>query len=258
MGGTQGSIAFDDIAVSRTNGSCAPERECTFQGSLCGLRPQPSAHFGWKRITGTSQPLNSSGPTVDHTLGTEQGLQLLESLTWLIALTKINQKMYFIYLLFAFSVFTFINISILCNNSSKVCLKTESNFQEGACCLWLPDMFLTYFSTNTNNHVHNSTLHAGYYLSAQLWSHPVGSRGAMVTATMEPTPPDGECLMFWYYMEGSGVGDLSVHLQSPDGHRKSQKLWDRSGDQGKHWRHGRVTLFSPDTRYQVGSHPPDE
>ncbi|XP_069366962.1 MAM and LDL-receptor class A domain-containing protein 2 [Paralichthys olivaceus] len=163
VGGTQGSIALDDIVVSRTNGSCAPERECTFQGSLCGLRPQPSADFSWSRIRGTSQPVNSSGPIVDHTLGTEQG----------------------------------------------------------------------------------------YYLSAQLWSHPVGSRQAMMTATMEPTPPDGECLMFWYYMEGSAVGELSVYLQTPDSHRNSQKLWDRSGDQGKHWRHGRVTLFSPDTQYQV-------
>uniref|UniRef100_A0A3B4UGA7 MAM domain-containing protein n=1 Tax=Seriola dumerili TaxID=41447 RepID=A0A3B4UGA7_SERDU len=165
VGGIQGSIAIDDIVVSTTaSGSCPPERECTFQGSLCGLQPQPSANFGWSRITGTSQPANSSGPIADHTLGTEQG----------------------------------------------------------------------------------------YYLSAQLWSHPVGSRGAMMTAMMEPTPPDGECLMFWYYMEGSGVGELTIYLQTPGSHRNPQKLWDRSGDQGKHWRHGRVTLLSPDIPYQVG------
>ncbi|XP_071348966.1 MAM and LDL-receptor class A domain-containing protein 2 isoform X2 [Trachinotus anak] len=164
VGGKQGSIAIDDIVVSNAeSGSCPPERECTFQGSLCGLQPQPSADFSWSRIKGTSQPANSSGPTTDHTLGTEQG----------------------------------------------------------------------------------------YYLSAQLWSHPVGSRGAMMTAVMEPTPPDGECLMFWYYMEGSGVGELSVHLQTPGSHRNPQKLWHRSGDQGKYWRHGRVSLLSPDTPYQV-------
>lgn len=78
VGGKQGSIAIDNIMVSSDNGSCPAERECTFQGSLCGLKPQPSADFSWSRIMGTSQPANSSGPTADHTLGTAQGLQLLE------------------------------------------------------------------------------------------------------------------------------------------------------------------------------------
>lgn len=74
VGGTQGSIAIDDVTVhSSETGSCPPERECTFQGSLCGLLPQPSADFSWSRITGASQPANSSGPSADHTLGTEQG-----------------------------------------------------------------------------------------------------------------------------------------------------------------------------------------
>ncbi|XP_038573588.1 MAM and LDL-receptor class A domain-containing protein 1 [Micropterus salmoides] len=162
--GKQGSIAIDDIMVSSSeNGTCPAERECTFQGSLCGLLPQPSANFTWSRITGASQPANSSGPATDHTLGTEQG----------------------------------------------------------------------------------------YYLSAQLWRHPMGSRGAVMTAVMEPTAPGGECLMFWYYMEGSGVGELSVYLQTPDSQRRSTELWTRRGDQGKHWRHGRLTLVSPNTPYQV-------
>lgn len=75
VGGTQGRIAIDDIMVhNSTSGSCPPERECTFQGSLCGLLPQPATSFSWKRITGASQPANSSGPASDHTLGTDQGL----------------------------------------------------------------------------------------------------------------------------------------------------------------------------------------
>nr|XP_033506790.1 MAM and LDL-receptor class A domain-containing protein 1 [Epinephelus lanceolatus] len=162
VGGTQGSIAIDDIMVSSSGtGSCPAERECTFQGSLCGLLPQPSADFSWSRVRGVSQPANSSGPAADHTLGTQQG----------------------------------------------------------------------------------------YYLSAQLWRHPVGSRGAVMTAVMKPTAPDGECLMFWYYMEGSGVGELSVYLRTAD--NNTVQHWTRSGDQGKHWRHGRVTLLSPETSYQV-------
>lgn len=74
VGGTEGSIAIDDVMVSSSvNGSCPAERECTFQGSLCGLLPRSSADFSWSRMTGTSQPANSSGPATDHTLGTEGG-----------------------------------------------------------------------------------------------------------------------------------------------------------------------------------------
>lgn len=75
VGGNQGRIAITDIMVYPSeSGSCPPERECTFQGSLCGLLPQPAANFTWMRITGSSQPANSSGPATDHTLGTEHGL----------------------------------------------------------------------------------------------------------------------------------------------------------------------------------------
>ncbi|XP_034038504.1 MAM and LDL-receptor class A domain-containing protein 1 [Thalassophryne amazonica] len=163
-GSGQGSISIDDIIMSNSeNGSCPAERECTFQGSLCGLQPQPTADFSWSRITGTTQPANSSGPAADHTLGTDQG----------------------------------------------------------------------------------------YYLSAKLWSHPVGSRGKMTTAVMEPTPPDGECLMFWYYMEGVRVGEFNLYLQTPSTHESAVQLWTRSGDQGKHWRHGRATLLNLNTPYQV-------
>lgn len=115
-------------------------------------------------------------------------------------------------------------------------------------------VFFVYTIRNSNKsqHMLNFTVCVGYYLSGQLWRHPVGSKGAMMTAVMEPTPPDGECLVFWYYMEGSGVGELTIHLHNPGSHRNTQKLWSRSGDQGKHWRHGRVTLLSPDSPYQVG------
>lgn len=182
---------MDDIVVSGSvDSSCPPERECSFHGSLCGLLPQPSADFHWNRITGASQPGNSSGPTADHTLGTEQGLLQ-------------DQKP-----------------------------SADSNVRA--------------FSP-----LRHSALSAGYYLSAELWRYPEGSRGAMMTAVMEPTPPDGECLTFWYYMEGADVGELSVLLQPADSHGNASRLWTKRGDQGRHWRHGRVTLLRPDTQFQV-------
>lgn len=80
----------------------------------------------------------------------------------------------------------------------------------------------------------------------------MGSRSTIMTAVMEPTASDGECLMFWYYMEGDEVGELSVSLQTLDNSRQPVQLWTRNGDQGLHWRHGRVTLRSS-TSYQVSS-----
>lgn len=99
-----------------------------------------------------------------------------------------------------------------------------------------------------SNKSNNSTTCAGYYLSAQLWKHSAESRGQIATAVMEPTPSDGECLMFWYYMEGRAVGELNVYLKTSEG---LEKLWARSGDQGANWRHGRVQLYHPNSTYQV-------
>lgn len=81
----------------------------------------------------------------------------------------------------------------------------------------------------------------------------MGSRVSVMTAVMEPAPSNGECLMFWYYMEGRGVGELNVYIQAAESHESPTKQWTRRGDQGTHWRHGRVTLFSLDINYQVRS-----
>ncbi|KAJ8011341.1 hypothetical protein DPEC_G00057130 [Dallia pectoralis] len=161
--GKEGSIAIDDVVVGRsTDGSCPAERECTFQGSLCGLQVDTSGNFSWYRTTGAMVE-NTSSPAVDHTLGTE----------------------------------------------------------------------------------------LGYYLSAQLWKHPGGSRGRMGTGANEATPPSGECWMFWYHMEGRSAAELNIYLQSPNPTSSQTRLWSRTGDQENRWRHGRATVLSPDTAYQV-------
>ncbi|CAL9689267.1 unnamed protein product [Knipowitschia caucasica] len=161
VGGTQGSIAIDDIVVSRSSNGCPAERECTFQGSMCGL--QTSAEFGWTRVKGSALPENSAGPKTDHTLGTDQG----------------------------------------------------------------------------------------YYLSSQLWSLTTGAKALVNTTDMGPTVADGECLMFWYHMEGPGVGEINVYVHPNDNTEKLIPVWSRKGDQGSHWRHGRVTLLSPHQQFKV-------
>ncbi|KAK5889270.1 hypothetical protein CesoFtcFv8_015287 [Champsocephalus esox] len=52
VGGTQGSIAIDDLKVYSETDSCPAERECTFQGSLCGMLPRPFANSSWSRSMG--------------------------------------------------------------------------------------------------------------------------------------------------------------------------------------------------------------
>ncbi|KAJ0058915.1 hypothetical protein NL108_001155, partial [Boleophthalmus pectinirostris] len=131
LGGTQGSISIDDIVVSRvSSGSCPAERECTFQGSLCGL--QSFGGLGWSRVKGSVLPANAPGPEADHTLGTDQ-------------------------------------VSVM-------------------------------------------------------------------TADMGPTAAGGECLMFWYHMEGLGDGEINIYVQTNES-RTPTLLWWGSGHHGDEW-HG--------------------
>lgn len=101
-------------------------------------------------------------------------------------------------------------------------------------------LFLTAYFSSINM---SEILCTGYYLSAQLWKHLAGTRVAIMTPVMESTVSEGDCLMFWYHMEGSGVGELSVYLQGVDESRQPVS-WNRGLNQGNHWRHGRVTLSS--------------
>lgn len=161
--GTSGYITIDDVQVSSSvNGSCPAERECTFQGSLCGLQPDPTTDFKWVRTKG-ELVTGTPSPAVDHTLGTDKG----------------------------------------------------------------------------------------FYMSAQLWKQPSGSTGSMVTKVNQPTPGHGECWMFWYHMDGTNVGSLNIYVQELRNARSHTPVWSMSGDQGKQWRHGRVSIINPHTPYKV-------
>ncbi|XP_022097777.1 MAM and LDL-receptor class A domain-containing protein 2-like [Acanthaster planci] len=72
------------------------------------------------------------------------------------------------------------------------------------------------------------------------------ARQAGDTATLVnpnfPAIPDGECLRFWYYVHGIGVGSLKVFQYFPNTTSLGARMWGKSGDQGDQWRLGRVTL----------------
>ncbi|KAJ0011984.1 hypothetical protein NQD34_012959 [Periophthalmus magnuspinnatus] len=91
----------------------------------------------------------------------------------------------------------------------------------------------------------------GYYLSSTLWSLAAGSKVSVMTADMGPTAAGGECLMFWYHMEGLGDGEINVYIQTNESGTELVRVWTRQGDQGSHWRHGRITLHSPNYQFKV-------
>ncbi|KAL0200885.1 hypothetical protein M9458_004072, partial [Cirrhinus mrigala] len=128
-----GYIAIDDVQVSSSvNGSCPAERECTFQGSLCGLKPDPTTDFTWIRTNG-ELAVGTPSPAADHTLETDKG-----------------------------------------------------------------------------------------------------SRGSVMTDVNQPTFEHGECLMFWYHMNGSDLGSLNIYIQELNGARSqipmtTLETWQSNG-----------------------------
>ncbi|XP_056452213.1 MAM and LDL-receptor class A domain-containing protein 1-like [Gadus chalcogrammus] len=107
--------------------------------------------------------------------------------------------------------------------------------------------------TNSSGPASDHTLgtEQGFYLSARLWGHPAGTTVGMLSSVMEPRV-GGECWMFWYYMEGEDVGQLTVSVQTPEVPRSlGGQNWTRTGDQGGHWRHARVTVDSREAPYQL-------
>ncbi|MBN3307353.1 MLRP2 protein, partial [Amia calva] len=108
-----------------------------------------------------------------------------------------------------------------------------------------------FLSSNSSSPTEDHTLGTahGYYLSAQLWKWPSKYTGQIATRLNKPTPHSGECLNFWYHMEGNSVGAFNIYLQKH--HQSKVLLWVKRGNQGDLWRHGRVTILSPDSQYQI-------
>jgi hypothetical protein len=50
---------------------------------------------------------------------------------------------------------------------------------------------------------------------------------------------------FWYYMYGTDIGTLRVHVKSQNG--SFSPVWEVAGNKGDEWRQGRVPVGSPDT-----------
>ena len=69
--GYTGDIAIDDLLI--TDGQCPPDGSCDFEQDTCGWTNALSGdNFDWLRDNGGT-PSATTGPSVDHTLGTKLG-----------------------------------------------------------------------------------------------------------------------------------------------------------------------------------------
>ncbi|XP_067219288.1 MAM and LDL-receptor class A domain-containing protein 1 isoform X1 [Chanodichthys erythropterus] len=136
----------------------------------------------------------------------------------------------------------------------------ECTFQASLCGLLSdPTADFTWIRTNgelatgTPSPATDHTLETdkGFYLSAQLWKNPSGSRGSMLMKVNQPSSEHGECLMFWYHMSGRDVGSLNIYVQELHSAKSQILVWSVSGDQGEQWRDGRATVISPHSPYKV-------
>jgi len=73
--GYQGDIAIDDVSTS--DGPCLPPGSCDFESGMCTWTNDLTGDdFDWLRVNGATDS-TGTGPTVDHTFGSDKGKRLL-------------------------------------------------------------------------------------------------------------------------------------------------------------------------------------
>lgn len=73
---------------------------------------------------------------------------------------------------------------------------------------------------------------------------------ARLVSAVYPPAPNGDCLQFWYYMQGNNTGSLNVYLRPNDGSR-DKLLFRRVGNQAVElWLYQSQTIKS-NVVYQV-------
>ncbi|XP_035827614.1 MAM and LDL-receptor class A domain-containing protein 1-like [Aplysia californica] len=79
----------------------------------------------------------------------------------------------------------------------------------------------------------------GYYLYLESSTGQFGDAARIVSGTIQPRA-SVECLTFWYHMQGSSIGSLSIYIY----HITSigSPLWTRSGSQGNVWIKGSLSI----------------
>lgn len=73
-----------------------------------------------------------------------------------------------------------------------------------------------------------------------------------ISQRFSAVPVRGRCLQFWYHMFGADIGTLNIIQKTGPGNRSETLLWTLSGQQGRNWLNGRVSLSkNPSREYWV-------
>ena len=92
---------------------------------------------------------------------------------------------------------------------------------------------------------------SGHFAYLDETTQQIGDKAILINPDF-PAIPDGECLQFWYYLHGNGVGSIEVFQYDMNTTSLGARLWERSVDQGDLWRLGRVAMQS-DTPFVVSN-----
>ena len=63
---------------------------------------------------------------------------------------------------------------------------------------------------------------------------------------VEPKDKETFCVVFWYHMYGSTVGELSLYLKNSSSTDLGFPIWWLSGNRGDRWRAGEVEINTPE------------
>ena len=76
-----------------------------------------------------------------------------------------------------------------------------------------------------------------YFYIETSWPRKKGDN-AYIYSKLYPASKTGNCFNFWYHMYGRHIGALIIYIDS----NKQPPVWNKTGDKGNMWKHGRVTV----------------
>lgn len=93
-----------------------------------------------------------------------------------------------------------------------------------------------------------SSLLLGHYLHIEASVMLPGHKARLLSSSLRGSR-ETQCLQFYYHMYGSGIGQLSVHLQTGQ-ENQDKLLWSSHGEQGISWLRASVN-YQYDQQHQV-------
>ena len=84
----------------------------------------------------------------------------------------------------------------------------------------------------------------GFFIFVNPAQPHTASDNAIIKSPVFDAAPNGDCVKFWYYLDGPDDISLKLWLLS------TGPVWTKNGPQGNFWRYGYATVTSP-TQNQV-------